>query len=403
MSLLHALYHASRFAVCPTKRASLNFTPSLAPTWTGNLIMPRKPSKLSRRGDRRLAEADNVKPQDTLTRLPLELVHTVCSSLDILALSNLRRTCRTAKSMIDGYPPYHWLAAHHPWVIRAMIKARATHPTCAKAYSVLRSEACSLCGEQIKPDVSTPSAEPTENVLLHVGFFYLPTADAICRICSANVTEEDRAFTPWSEPHPRKHLSQLRKEHRNRGEDIASLDWERTRLLPCVLGLPKMPHPADSGRRARRKARQDPGWLRPKLYDSHAVGEMFGDKLGKMQGSWRIACRSFKCRDGDFERMEEKERDRVVLPLVSEEGSEALFVYHEVFYDEAPKGVQSQYEIRPRISESWGRDSMEEYDEDEENWEYGHYWEDYGHWEPDIDPVWMGLEVWDDGGNEEFW
>ncbi|KAK0614356.1 hypothetical protein B0T14DRAFT_570300 [Immersiella caudata] len=117
--------------------------------------MPRRKSKVSRRppkdieSDQRPDLPRGPEPHYTLSRLPLELIHNISSALNIPALCNLRRTCRTAKSVIDTYLPYQWLSAHHPWAIRAMVKAGATYPTCPKIYSSLRSETCSLCNQQL--------------------------------------------------------------------------------------------------------------------------------------------------------------------------------------------------------------------------------------------------------------
>jgi hypothetical protein len=284
--------------------------------------------------------------QDYLTRLPLELIHIICLSLDIPAISNLRRTCRTAKSIIEGYSPYRRLAAQSPWIIRAMLKAGATYPTCAKVYASLRSATCSLCDTQMKCDFDAGGESTNLEVLVRAGYLYLPTADTICWACFDTNHRPNRLrdLTPWSEPHLRKHLSELRRGRRRRGEDLAPLDWSRTRLLPCLRGLPKMPHPAETVKRARTKVHHDWGWLRPRLYDAQAVNEMFGIGFGQMTRLRDIGFRC-SCTVNGFPSKDRQEMKRVALPLVVKEGSEELFAHHQAFYDQAPKGFRPRYMI----------------------------------------------------------
>jgi hypothetical protein len=77
---------------------------------------------------------------------------------------------------------------------------------------------------------------------------------------------------PYCESHLQKHLGDVRKDLRKRGEDQAAVDWSRAHLVPSAQGL-------QLALRVNGRAYQQRGWVRPVLYDARAVERVFGLKL----------------------------------------------------------------------------------------------------------------------------
>lgn len=118
---------------------------------------PAKPSAIQR--------SVSTSATSSLDRLPLELLHMICSLLDFRSLSRLSCTSFRNKAIVESLPAYRDLMKYAPRTLNALGKTRliSVHSS-ALLHTTLRSARCVSCGE-------------------FGAFLFLPTCERICRLC----------------------------------------------------------------------------------------------------------------------------------------------------------------------------------------------------------------------------
>ncbi|KAF3392373.1 hypothetical protein DPV78_010583 [Talaromyces pinophilus] len=101
----------------------------------------------------------------SLDRLPLELLHMICASLDFQTLSRLSCTTLRNKATVESLPAYRDFMKYAPHTLSALAKTRliAVHSS-AKFHANLRSANCVSCGK-------------------YGAFLFLPTCERCCNQC----------------------------------------------------------------------------------------------------------------------------------------------------------------------------------------------------------------------------
>lgn len=94
-----------------------------------------------------------------LDDLPLELLHSIFSMLDLQTLSRITRTCMRGTATVRSLLEYRDLMRHAPRAMAALASTRLIrHYSAATLYTTLLSAACSSCGE-FGPFLSLLTAE----------------------------------------------------------------------------------------------------------------------------------------------------------------------------------------------------------------------------------------------------
>lgn len=103
-----------------------------------------------------------------LSKLPLELLHLVCNSLDFQSLSRLSRVSIGGKIVLESFRPYRAIMSHAPQSLRALGKTLLIqYHTAATLYAAITSQNCASCGE-------------------YGPFLFLPTCQRCCYECLHN-------------------------------------------------------------------------------------------------------------------------------------------------------------------------------------------------------------------------
>ncbi|KAK0649266.1 hypothetical protein B0T16DRAFT_507972 [Cercophora newfieldiana] len=208
----------------------------------------RTRSKLAAELHRRqhLLSTTALKPFGTLTTLPAELLLSIFTpaNLDVPSLFHFRLANTHCKTLIDHtIPEYAWLSTTHPIVIRALVAAGATTPSCRTVVDQLRGKGCTLCNDRALPERDIEPRHRGRRKFWSV--FYLPTAELICRACYRRCTTPGPRMNgpdgeplwpdliPWS-------LGHLRGRLRDGGVGREEVTEERLRGMgiPCVKALP---------------------------------------------------------------------------------------------------------------------------------------------------------------------
>jgi hypothetical protein len=108
---------------------------------------------------------DDTSSAGSLDSLPLELLHSICASLDFQSLSRLSRTSLRGKAIVESLPAYRDLMKYAPYTLNALGKTGliSVHsPT--MLHAALHSENCVSCGE-------------------YGAFLFLPTCERVCYEC----------------------------------------------------------------------------------------------------------------------------------------------------------------------------------------------------------------------------
>lgn len=104
-------------------------------------------------------------PLGALDWLPLELLHTIVSLLDLKTLPHVKRTCLRGINIIDSLPEFRDLMHHAPRAMAALGSTRLIHHFSAQQlHTALRSSVCVSCGA-------------------YGAFFFLSTAERRCYGC----------------------------------------------------------------------------------------------------------------------------------------------------------------------------------------------------------------------------
>lgn len=181
-------------------------------TMVGGMISIFEPAKLSA-----IERSVSTSTASSLDRLPLELLHMICASLDFRSLSRLSRTSLRNKAIVESHPPYHNLMKYAPRTLNALGKTRliSAHSS-ALLHAALRSAQCLSCGQ-------------------YGAFLFLPTCERICRLCLI------RNHSFWMIPETKaKKCFDLAQRHLNK--------------IPVMYSIPDMynvGHYSSCGRRRR--------------------------------------------------------------------------------------------------------------------------------------------------------
>ncbi|EEA25532.1 hypothetical protein TMatcc_006238 [Talaromyces marneffei ATCC 18224] len=118
---------------------------------------PAKPSAIQRSADTSSATL--------LDRLPLELLHLICASLDFQSLSRLSRTSLQIKTIVELLPAYRDLMKYAPRTLSALGKTKliSLHSS-GELHAALRSADCVSCAE-------------------FGTYLFLPTCERVCYGC----------------------------------------------------------------------------------------------------------------------------------------------------------------------------------------------------------------------------
>jgi len=104
-------------------------------------------------------------PLGNLDVLPLELLHSIFSMLDLRTLSGITRTCLRGTVVVESLPEYRDLIRHAPQAMAALGSTRLLHYHSASTlHATLLSASCSSCGE-------------------YGAFLFLPTCERCCYEC----------------------------------------------------------------------------------------------------------------------------------------------------------------------------------------------------------------------------
>lgn len=124
--------------------------------------------------------ASSSGPIGSLEAFPVEILHTICNSLDFQSLSRFSRVCGQAKGLVESLPAYQRLMEHASELLILLSHMRfLSFHTAAMIYAALLSDQC-VCCQKFAP------------------FLFLPTCQRCCYGClygewSLQVTEYSMA------------------------------------------------------------------------------------------------------------------------------------------------------------------------------------------------------------------
>lgn len=124
------------------------------------MVCISKPAEISK-----IQRNDGTSSAGALDSLPLELLHSICASLDFQSLSRLSRTSIRSKAIVESLPAYRDLMKYAPGTLNALGKTGliSVHSS-TTLHAALRSENCVSCGE-------------------YGAFLFMPTCGRICYLC----------------------------------------------------------------------------------------------------------------------------------------------------------------------------------------------------------------------------
>ncbi|KAL3467880.1 hypothetical protein BJX64DRAFT_283344 [Aspergillus heterothallicus] len=125
-------------------------------------------------------------PNPLVDRLPLEMLHSILLSLDLISLGNLRRVNKAARHAVESLRAYSLLVAHASDTLRVM---HATECTSYFAIGDIYNELCyPWCRTCLSTTSSSPSSQnPSTPQTAHHEFaplLYLPTLTRSCYKCN---------------------------------------------------------------------------------------------------------------------------------------------------------------------------------------------------------------------------
>ncbi|KFY79908.1 hypothetical protein V499_01166 [Pseudogymnoascus sp. VKM F-103] len=100
------------------------------------------------RADYKANNATSFSNIGDLDALPLEIIHSIFSILDLRSLTDFRALSWRARALVDSFPPYNEIVHHSPDALRALLSTHmAVHFTAQDIFDALCTQACFGCGQ----------------------------------------------------------------------------------------------------------------------------------------------------------------------------------------------------------------------------------------------------------------